>query len=343
MSDVTDLLGLHGEDRNSFYVRCPCCDTEKGKHLNINLKKEVFRCARCGEAGGIFDLYALFTGTPREQARRAIIERIGVYQPQIRRSEPEIRPIEKPLAPVAARHKTYMGFLSVLSLSDEHRENLRNRGLSDSAIARLGYKSMPMGSGTALARRLEERGLQLSGVPGFFRTHAGEWSFVHQQEGILVPVRDIGGQIQGLQVRLDNTTHRKFRWISSGTFSGGCKAQGWVHLAGEPKERVILTEGPMKADVINALTGLTVLAVPGVNALTKLEEALSQLRQAGLQEVKTAFDMDYCTNWCVQKGYNNLLRLLARMGFRYGTYVWDPRYKGLDDFIWTKLKTELEK
>ena len=99
----------------------------------------------------------------------------------------------------------------------------------------------------------------------------------------------------------------------------------------------------MKADVINALTGLTVLAVPGVNALTKLEEALSQLRQAGLQEVKTAFDMDYCTNWCVQKGYNNLLRLLARMGFRYGTYVWDPRYKGLDDFIWTKLKTELEK
>ena len=247
------------------------------------------------------------------------------------------------MAPVAVRHKTYMGFLSMLSLSDEHRENLRSRGLPDSAIARLGYKSLPMGSGTALAHRLEEWRLPLSGVPGFFRTHSGEWSFVHQQEGILVPVRDIGGQIQGLQVRLDNTTRRKFRWVSSGTFSCGCKAQGWVHLAGNPESRILLTEGPMKADVINALTGLTVLAVPGVNALTKLEEALSQLRQAGLQEVKTAFDMDYCTNWCVQKGYNNLLRLLARMGFRYGTYVWDPRYKGLDDFIWTKLKTELEK
>lgn len=98
----------------------------------------------------------------------------------------------------------------------------------------------------------------------------------------------------------------------------------------------------MKADVINALIGLTVLAVPGVNALTKLEEALSQLQQAGLREVKTAFDMDYCTNWYVQKGYEELLRLLARMGFRYGTYVWDPRYKGLDDFVWAKLKTELE-
>ncbi len=343
MSDVTDLLGLHGADRNSFYVRCPCCDTEKGKHLNINLKKEVFRCARCGEAGGIFDLYALFTGTPREQTRRAIIERIGVYQPQIRRSEPEVRPIENPLAPVTTRHKTYMGFLSVLSLTDKHRANLRGRGLPDSAIERLGYKSMPMGSGTALAHRLDEWRLPLSGVPGFFRTHSGERSFVHQQEGILIPVRDPQGQIQGLQVRLDDTDRRKFRWISSGTFSCGSKAQGWVHLAGQPKERIILTEGPMKADVINALTGRTVLAVSGVNALAKLEEALSHLRQAGLREIKTAFDMDYCTNWYVQKGHEELLRLLARMGFRYGTYVWDPRYKGLDDFIWEKLKAELQK
>lgn len=45
MSDVTDHLGLHGPDQNSFYVRCPCSDTETGKHLNINLKKEEFRCA----------------------------------------------------------------------------------------------------------------------------------------------------------------------------------------------------------------------------------------------------------------------------------------------------------
>lgn len=140
----------------------------------------------------------------------------------------------------------------------------------------------------------------------------------------MIPVRDTQGLIQGLQVRLDNTDRRKFRWISSGTFSCGCKAQGWVHLAGEPKSKMLLTEGPMKADVINALTGLTVLAVPGVNALTKLEEALSHLRQAGLREIKTAFDMDYCTNWYVQKGYEELLRLLARIGFRYGTYVWGP-------------------
>ena len=33
-------------------------------------------------------------------------------------------------------------------------------------------------------------------------------------------------------------------------------------------------------------------------------------------------------------GYNNLLQLLGDMGFTFGTYLWDPRYKGLDDYVW---------
>jgi len=97
---------------------------------------------------------------------------------------------------------------------------------------------------------------------------------------------------------------------------------------------LVLTEGPMKADVIHALTGLTVLAVPGVNSLTQLETTLSDLRAEGVAEIKTAFDMDFATNYHVQNGYNNLLSLLGNMGFRFGTYLWDPRYKGLDDYIW---------
>lgn len=337
MVDVVALLGLPVPDRASFYVPCPCCDTGKGKHLNINLKKEVFRCARCGEAGGIFDLYSLFTGTPREQARRAIIERISPPQ-RTAAWEDQVQPRENRLAPIEARNKAYQDLLSVLTLAGGHRQNLHNRGLTDDNIVRLGYKSIPVGSGIAIADRLLGYGAQLAGVPGFFRTKSGQWAFVHQRPGILIPVKDIQGRVQGLQVRLDDTEKRKFRWVSSGSFSGGCRAEGWTRLAGEPKETILLTEGPMKADVIHALTGLTVLAVPGVNALTKLEKALSELRQVGLREIKTAFDMDYCTNWYVQKGYDELLSLLGHMGFRYGTYVWDPRYKGLDDFIWAKLQ-----
>ena len=82
---------------------------------------------------------------------------------------------------------------------------------------------------------------------------------------------------------------------------------------------------------------LTVLAVPGVNTLTQLELTLTELRSEGLVEIKTAFDMDFATNHHVQNGYNNLLQLLGDMGFRYGTYLWDPAYTGLDDYIWEYL------
>ena len=90
----------------------------------------------------------------------------------------------------------------------------------------------------------------------------------------------------------------------------------------------------MKADIIHYLTGQTVLAVAGVNTLTHLELVLPQLREQGVVRIMTAFDMDFMTNPHVQSGYMNLVSLLSAQGLTYGTYLWDPQYKGLDDYIW---------
>ena len=90
----------------------------------------------------------------------------------------------------------------------------------------------------------------------------------------------------------------------------------------------------MKADVIHALTGETVLSVPGVNSLSHLQKTLEKLQEKGLKRVMTAFDMDFCANFHVQNGFNSLLCLLDDMNLKFGTYTWDPRYKGLDDFVW---------
>lgn len=346
MTDVVGLLGLpHPETgRVSYYVHCPCCDEGKERHLNINFRKEVFRCVRCGVAGGIFDLYCLFTGAHRQNVRRELTERLHLNEHLVLPQQREVQqPVETPIADIAVRHHTYSALLSMLSLSDSHRENLHNRGLNDRDIAKLGYRSMPMEHNSDMTRRLTNSNIDVRGVPGFFRTKAGWWSFVHQQSGILIPVRNALCQIQGLQLRLDNMEKRKFRWISSSGLHSGTGSPAWTHLAGAPSKRIVLTEGPMKADVIHALTGLPVLAVPGVNALTKLENSLKLLREQGLEEIKTAFDMDYAINWHVQRGYEQLMELLGRMGFRYGTYVWDPRYKGLDDYIWARLRKEIAK
>ena len=86
----------------------------------------------------------------------------------------------------------------------------------------------------------------------------------------------------------------------------------------------------MKADIIHYLTGQTVLAVAGVNTLTHLELVLPQLREQGVVRIMTAFDMDFMTNPHVQSGVS----LLSAQGLTYGTYLWDPQYKGLDDYIW---------
>ena len=340
MTDILPLIGIGypPNGRTSFNVPCPCCDDKpRGKHLNINVRRDVFRCPRCGISGGIFDLYSLYTGVPREKVRNELVSKLGMPQ-QVniikRKPVPPTFVQDCPITDVETRHATYSALLSKLSLAPDHRENLRKRGLTDEEIEQLGYKTTPVVGCAAIAKQLQTDGLYLAGVPGFYRTESDAWSFVHEKRGILIPVRNMQGQIQGLQIRRDDVQKRKVRWVSSTDKKDGCRAEGWTHLAGPVRPILVLTEGPMKADVIHALTDLTVLAVPGVNTLSQLKIALEELREAGVTEIKTAFDMDFSTNHHVQNGYNSLLALLDEMGFRFGTYLWDPRYKGLDDYIW---------
>lgn len=340
MADIISLLGLPypSYGQVSYDVQCPCCDENPGKrHLNINLKKDVFRCPRCGVSGGIFDLYSLYTGVPRDKVFKAVSARLGIRyfaeKPKIKIEQPVVSANECPLTDVETRHATYSALLSKLTLAKDHRESLLSRGLTDADIDRFGYKTTPVIGMAYLAKRLQSEGYYLAGVPGFYRTEKDIWTFVQERRGILIPVRNMHGLIQGIQIRRDNMRKRKFRWVSSADQKDGCKAEGWTHLAGPVCDRLILTEGPMKADVIYALTGLSALAVPGVNTLTQLKLTLEELREHGLREIKTAFDMDFLTNQHVQNGLNSLLNLLDEMGFRFGTYIWDSRYKGLDDYI----------
>ena len=79
--DVISILGLPSppNGRSSYYIQCPCCDElPRNKHLNINLKKDVYRCPRCGISGGIFDLYSLYTGVPRDKVRKTLVKSLGL-------------------------------------------------------------------------------------------------------------------------------------------------------------------------------------------------------------------------------------------------------------------------
>ena len=206
--------------------------------------------------------------------------------------------------------------------------------MTEEMICQNGYKTMPVAGFSAIAKQLHEEGHYLAGVPGFYHDMAGNWTISKERRGILVPARTPEGKIQGLQIRLDFIKKGKFRWLTSVGKQDGCKAECWTHIAGEPTPTVLLTEGPMKADIIHHITGLTVIAVPGVNSLNHLKETLEYVQSKGTTKIMTAFDMDYLKNPHVKDGYFNLSAMLAQSGIDYGTYLWDPQYKGLDDYVW---------
>lgn len=70
MMDVIVLLNLPypPSGRASYNINCPCCDTHNKRHMNINFTKGVFRCPRCGFAGGVLDLYSHYANMDRAQA-----------------------------------------------------------------------------------------------------------------------------------------------------------------------------------------------------------------------------------------------------------------------------------
>ncbi len=345
MMDVIVLLNLPypPSGRASYNINCPCCDTHNKKHLNINLVKNAFCCPKCGFSGGMLDLYGYYAKTDRSKAYKAIIEKLQIDANTVqthrekRQQQPTVT--EYPLTGIEERDATYRAFLSRLSLATDHRENLLSRGLTDEVIQQNLYRTTPAGGYAAIAKQLLSEGYYLSGVPGFYRKE-GAWAYYGTRRGMLLPVRDYYGRIQGLKVRLDNVTRRKFRWISTAEMQDGCGAEAWTHIVGDAQDTILLIEGPLKADIVHYLTGMTLVAVSGVSSLTQLRQTLVVMREQGVRKVMTAFDMDMMTNCHVQKDFRRLTAMLQEMGLQFGTYLWDPRFKGLDDYVWAQRQKQ---
>ena len=84
MTDIIPLLPIPQPPygKVSYNIPCPKCQSgsqhRKGR-LNINLKKDVFRCPKCGQfEGGVFDLYAYYITDRLVPVRRAN-EHIGNF------------------------------------------------------------------------------------------------------------------------------------------------------------------------------------------------------------------------------------------------------------------------
>ena len=317
--------------RREVEASCPFChDHGPGKHhLYLNTDKDQYRCVLCGASGNSVTLYARTHNLSNKEAFLELVKEGKVYpfpkQPDSPKTERQPRALSE-------RHEVYTDMLGLLSLSDEHRVNLRERGLSDERIERNGYRTMPKTEDgrRLLATLLRRCGHDLDGIPGF-RTYFGDWT-VSGPDGFLIPVRDKDGLIQGLKIRKDDEDGGKYRWLSSRDMPHGTRSYSWVHVTGNiHSKRAFLTEGPLKGDVASYLSDDSLfVCLGGVSAIGNLEEVLTDL---GVTEVIEAMDMDMMVNPQVRTAVLNVRDVVKGIsGIKYRKYTWNPAYKGIDDY-----------
>ncbi|ERM91245.1 hypothetical protein O163_11475 [Caldanaerobacter subterraneus subsp. yonseiensis KB-1] len=341
--EVAEKLGikiLRKASSEEYVGRCPFCgDSENPEHghLYLNVSKNVYYCVRCGEGGDTVDLYAKLKNIDIKEAYKELKK--GNVTPLA--DKEKLKKVQhNPVAPIEVRDKVYRAFLDKLTLEHKHIRNLLKRGLSWEETAKNLYKTLPEEPQQRwkICRELIKEGYPLEGIPGFYqREKDGKryWDFV-DYKGFLIPVRDVQGRIQGFQIRLDEEEKgRKYVWFSSRDKLNGTPAHAWQGVHGGPSKIVIVTEGPLKADVAHYLSRYTFVSVPGVTAIRDIEIVLKQL---GAKKVYIAFDMDILTNPAVQKAKERLEEQLKNAGFEVQTKIWDGRYKGIDDYLLFRTK-----
>lgn len=351
LREVVQILGLNYPIHlNSVNVVCPDCGhtNKKRKTMNIDYGINVWNCPKCSLGGGVLDFWAYHRNidAPSKKEKWSLASRdIKTFKdgtPQVQRVKPKIQtPVDIPCAPLKVRDFTYRNLLSILELHDSHKDNLLSRGLSEQTIIENGYKSYPTTGGKEVCQALIEKGCILDGVPGFYKSKIQDkeqWTLISMKAGIMIPVKTGRNAIQGMQVRLDNCDEgpRYLTWSSKDLYKG-CRGKAFVHCNLGTKElfsEVILTEGPLKADIISYYTGLPTLGVPGVNSIKYLSGYLRAFKEKGVRTIIIAYDMDLHTNEHVAKALETLKEMLFKYGLSCSVLKWNEKYKGLDDYLY---------
>lgn len=319
---------------------CPFCG-DATYHLYINPAKERFKCQRCGTDGNSVTLYARLHGITNAKAAFALKNEFELPST----GTPDMYNIrEIPTVTTKSReerHTVYYDMLQLLNLTEKHRQNLRNRGLSDKHINQFMYKSIPLDD---VFRRIVIEKLskkhELIGIPGFYRDKFGDIQMlINRYGGMFIPVCDKDGYIQGLQIRLDipeGVKEKRFRWFSSSSFRDGAKTKSWIHIVGDINAtEACITEGPMKSDISSVLSdGWLFIGLPGVNSIELLPGVLQGLPR--LEKVYEALDMDKISNLNVKNALIKLNSILDANGIEHEKCYWNYMYKGIDDYLLAK-------
>jgi len=245
---------------------------------------------------------------------------------------------EIPTADIDAWDRAYRLLLTELSLSAEHRNALRERGLSDAQIDIGEYRTLPRNNGTIAKKLYETLGADFETVPGFLTN--GKIRIA--AAGLLVPVRNADRRIVAIKVRSDRPSAScKYFYLSSTKYEGpgpDSPAHVPAGVCG-PCETVRVTEGELKADVSTRLSGVPTVSFPGVSSWRVV---LPVLKALGATTIRVAFDADTDTNKNVARALLDCVTELLANGYAVELEQWPIEAgKGIDDLLAAGGKPEV--
>jgi hypothetical protein len=220
--------------------------------------------------------------------------------------------------------------LGVLDLSAKHRADLQRRGLVDSEIDLRQYRTWRSANTKNVLRALSEKiGTEkLLSIPGVVQQKE---LWLNAPAGLLIPVRNIRGQVIALKVRRDTGPNR-YLYLSSRSFGGpgpGSPAHVPVGVSG-PSEVVRITEGELKADMATVLSNVPTVSFPGIASWRCVIPVLASLNP---KYVRLAFDADMQTNPHVARALCSAFYELGK-SYRIELEQWQATDgKGIDDLL----------
>lgn len=354
---------LHFNDDKGMWICPKCKPRSSGKVLHFYaryvLNMDVLPSSKT-ERGKLSKELCEFMGYESVEPHKAV-------QPSIDKRKAN----RVSVAPDAQLHAVYseMQNYPLLQLTPAHRKELLKRGLTAEAIDRNGYCSMPedfdnvapyidlyekeggektrqkifakwrypakyIQIGLAIAAALLSKGLELQGVPGFFK-FGQSWCY-WVNPGIMIPTRNIKGEIVVWQVRRKVVRRSDPKYITNhcGSLPGAVTdsvSRCHFPLGNAPMGPdvpFVFTEGPLKGDVASCLMGTPAFfaAIPGITVIQDFLSHVEDYRAAGVQVAKNGLDMDKLTNPNVREGSEKLMKELQMRGMAVRQMYWGERY-----------------
>ena len=322
-----------------------CCpfhnDTSTGS-FHYDDQKNWFKCFSCNKSGDGINFIEALEGKGYSEAVAELAGEYGIITKEKYKelTGDDFDKVVKDFKPVVLLEKldkerdaveiTDCVLKTVLKnapLSDEHREYLKKRGLSEEKIKEKGYFTIPRDH-SAIENSLnnpifreeliniyrenypkkvfDPKNIR---VPGIYTDEKGNFHLT-AQFGLGIPIRDINNKIQAVQIRRDKVAPGEVRylWWTSNKFdrgaTPGCPVD--VHVPRNKDNKIalrnndlLISEGHFKAQTLAERVKSISISVQGVQNIKELDTQLREIYEKPnlrFNRVRIFYDMDIYKN-----------------------------------------------